>query len=113
MKAGEIWWATLDPVVGHEQAGRRPVLIVSANWWNGTAAPVVAIVPLSTKSKGMPHHIRLEADTSSGLGRQSYLLPEHLRYVDRQRLVSRAGAVTPICLDSVRAMIFMMLGSAE
>ena len=56
---GELWMADLDPVKGHEQAGRRPILIVSTNPFNYSAAGMIVIVPLSTKEKHVPLHVRV------------------------------------------------------
>lgn len=110
MRYGELWWAQLDPLVGHEQAGRRPVVVVSGDWWNETQAPVVGIVPLSSRAKGMPHHVKVEAGTG-GLAVDSYLMPEHFRYVDRRRLaVPVGGSLDEEVLQRLRTLIVRMLG---
>ena len=110
MRYAELWWAQLDPVVGHEQAGRRPVVIVSADWWNETQAPVVGIVPLSSRAKGMPHHIKVPAGVG-GLSKESFLMPEHLRYVDRRRLVAPVdGSLSPEVMLRLRTLILRMIG---
>jgi mRNA interferase MazF len=110
MRFGELWWANLDPVLGHEQAGRRPVVIVSADWWNSSPAPVVGIVPLTSRGRGLPHHVKVVAG-EGGLGVESYLMPEHLRYVDRRRLMTRVGgSLSPATLDALRPVIARMLG---
>ncbi len=109
MKRGELWWAVLDPVVGHEQAGRRPVVVVSANWWNQAGGPVVGIVPISSKVKGLPHHIAIP-EGMGGLPRASVLVPEHLRYVDRRRLVDPVGGeLSSEIMAKLRDLIFKMM----
>ena len=85
-------------------------MILSANWWTATRAPVVAIVPLSTKVKGLPHHIEVPAGTG-GLSKISYLLPEHLRFVDRRRLVQPiGGSLRTDLMARLRSVVFQMLG---
>ena len=109
MRRGQLWWAVLDPVVGHEQAGRRPVVIVSSNWWNQANAPVVGIVPISSKIKGLPHHIPVQAGMG-GLPRASVLLPEHLRFIDRRRLVEAVGGELNVeIMAKLRDIVFKML----
>lgn len=110
MRYAEVWWAQLDPVVGHEQAGRRPVVVVSGDWWNETHAPVVGIVPLSSRAKGMPHHIKVSAG-AGGLSVDSFLMPEHLRYVDRRRLVAPVGgSLSSEVMQRLRTLIVRMIG---
>ncbi|MBY0503467.1 MAG: type II toxin-antitoxin system PemK/MazF family toxin [Bryobacteraceae bacterium] len=110
MRYGELWWAQLDPVVGHEQAGRRPVVVVSGDWWNEIQAPVVGIVPLTSRAKGLPQHIKVPAG-SGGLAVDSFLMPEHLRYVDRRRLVALVGgSLDAALLERLRTLIIRMLG---
>ena len=99
-----------DPVLGHEQAGRRPVVVLSANWWTASPAPVIAIVPMSTKVKGLPHQIAVPTGTV-GLSKASYLLPEHLRFVDRRRLVEPIGGSLPEdTMTRLRTVLYRMLG---
>lgn len=54
---GEVWSAKLDPARGHEQAGARPVSIVSANGFNRGASGLVIVVPLTTRGRGIPGHV--------------------------------------------------------
>lgn len=54
---GDVWMANLDPTVGHEQAGKRPVLIVSADVFNASPADLVIVVPKTSRGKGIRTHI--------------------------------------------------------
>ena len=86
------------------------MVIVSADWWNETQAPVVGIVPLSSRAKGMPHHIKVPAGVG-GLSKESFLMPEHLRYVDRRRLVAPVdGSLSPEVMLRLRTLILRMIG---
>ena len=63
---GEIWSANLDPTKGSEQAGQRPVVIISGNTLN-EVMPIVIIVPITSKIKSYPTCVRLPADKITGL----------------------------------------------
>ncbi|NCR44934.1 MAG: type II toxin-antitoxin system PemK/MazF family toxin, partial [Microcystis aeruginosa SX13-01] len=51
---GEIWLADLNPVRGHEQAGKRPCLVISADLFNQGASGLVVVLPVTSKDKGIP-----------------------------------------------------------
>ena len=57
---GEIWMIDLDPTRGHEQAGKRPALIVSDDVFNSGPAGLVIVLPLTTKSKGVRSHVAVQ-----------------------------------------------------
>ncbi|MGI8648301.1 MAG: type II toxin-antitoxin system PemK/MazF family toxin [Acidimicrobiales bacterium] len=87
---GTIWLANLDPVIANEQAGRRPVIIVSADHaYNQLPINHVLAVPLTTRDRQLPHHIPVGIET--GLPRASFALPEYARAISRQRLVRQLG----------------------
>jgi mRNA interferase MazF len=90
-RRGEIWWAELDPVVGREQAGRRPVVIVSSDDFLESGANRAAIVPVTTKYRDLPSWVPINA--SLALRKPSWALPDQIRTVDFQRLVKYAGSV--------------------
>ena len=72
-KRGEVWVADLDPVRGHEQAGRRPVLIVSVDSFNAGPAQLVYVVPLTRTDRGVPLHVAI-APPEGGLRAPSVIL---------------------------------------
>jgi len=82
---GEIWDADLDPVRGHEQAGRRPVLIVSTDGLNRGPAQLVFAVPITRTARGIPSHIPIDPG-EGGLTARSYALCEALRSISIDRL---------------------------
>ncbi|HEY3999133.1 MAG TPA: type II toxin-antitoxin system PemK/MazF family toxin [Candidatus Xenobia bacterium] len=53
---GEIWLADMDPVRGHEQGGRRPVLVVSVDPFNQGPAGLVIVLPMTSRARGIPSH---------------------------------------------------------
>lgn len=73
---GDIAWMILDPRVGHEQSGRRPVLIISHGLLAENAGMAV-IVPITSKTKGLPYELSLKGTKTKGA-----LLPIHVKSVD-------------------------------
>lgn len=94
MKQGEIWNANLNPTKGSEQAGFRPVVIISGNLLN-QHLNVVIVVPLTTKIKKYKGNPILNPSKSNGLKAESEMLMFHIRSVSKERLVSRMGNIEP------------------
>lgn len=92
MKQGEIWQADLNPVKGSEQAGFRPVVILSGNLLN-QHLPVVIIAPLTTRVKHYKGNPILQPSETNGLSRQSELLVFHIRSISKDRLVKKIGTI--------------------
>jgi mRNA interferase MazF len=85
---GEVWLADLDPTRGREQAGKRPVLVVSTNDFNHGSVELVVVVSLTSKRKGVPWHV-LVKPPEAGLKSKSYIKCEDVRSVSRVRLTKR------------------------
>ena len=84
IRRGDIYYADLSPVVGSEQGGIRPVLIVQNNVGNRFSPTVIAAAITSQQSKAnLPTHIPLHAD-SSGLAKDSVVLLEQVRTIDNK-----------------------------
>lgn len=101
MKKGEIWHVNLNPVKGSEQAGRRPVVIVSGNLLN-VYAPVIYVCPLTTRIKNYKGDVILEPDTINGLLETSEVLIMHLRSVSKDRFEKKIGVITKEELEELR-----------
>jgi mRNA interferase MazF len=108
---GEIWIAALDPVVGHEQAGTRPVLVLSENIYNQGPAGLVFGIPITSKLRSLPHHLRLQPP-EGGLTLPSSLLCDGLRSLSRERLVRKLGVVSPTTLAKAEDILKILLGLA-
>ena len=94
VKRGDIFYADLSPVVGSEQGGTRPVLIVQNDVGNRYSPTVIAAAITSQQNKArLPTHIEIEARTY-GLSKNSIVLLEQVRTLDKRRLRERMG-----CLD--------------
>jgi mRNA interferase MazF len=91
-KQGEIWYVNLSPVEGSEQAGFRPVVILSGNLVN-QHLPVVIVAPLTTKIKNYKGHPVLNPGKENGLKARSELLVFHIRSVSGDRLFEKIGSI--------------------
>ncbi|MBR7037839.1 MAG: type II toxin-antitoxin system PemK/MazF family toxin [Oscillospiraceae bacterium] len=116
VRRGEIYYADLSPVVGSEQGGVRPVLIVQNDVGNRHSPTVIAAAITSRLDKAkLPTHISLEAATC-GLQRDSIVLLEQIRTIDKRRLKDRMGALTPDAMqrvDNAISVSFGLPGSAR
>lgn len=93
VKRGDIYYADLSPVVGSEQGGMRPVLIVQNDTGNRHSPTVIAAAITSQTGKArLPTHIELSA-RCCGLSRDSVILLEQIRTLDKSRLRERMGAL--------------------
>lgn len=108
MRYGEIYWAKPDPSVGSEQAGRRPVLLISSDDAIEALSSVVATIPLTTRDRGWATHIRLSGE-NTGLTQPSWALCEQVRTISTQRIAGRLGAVDTATLDGVARVLRYLL----
>ncbi len=91
IKRGEIYYADLSPVIGSEQGGIRPVLIVQNDVGNKFSPTVIAAAITSQRFKtSLPTHIQVNAD-NCGLAKDSIVLLEQVRTLDKKRLRERMG----------------------
>jgi len=107
---GEIWLAVLDPVRGHEQGGRRPVLIISADIYNAGPAGLVAVFPLTKTHRGIPLHVPVHPP-EGGLKVSSAILTDAIRSISKDRLIKRWGHVSQSTMKIIedRLRIFLDL----
>jgi mRNA interferase MazF len=105
---GEIWLADLDPTKGREQAGKRPVLVVSVGAFNQSRAELVVILPLTSTLRGIPWHVPVRAN-EGGLKNNSEIMCEAVRSVGKSRLVKRWGAVSPRAMAEVEDRLRILL----
>ncbi|MBR1483219.1 MAG: type II toxin-antitoxin system PemK/MazF family toxin [Ruminococcus sp.] len=110
IRRGDIYYADLSPVVGSEQGGIRPVLIVQNNIGNRFSPTVIAAAITSRQSKAkLPTHIPLHADTS-GLSKDSVVLLEQIRTIDKRRLKEKMGSVDAGAMNAVDNAISISFG---
>lgn len=110
VKRGDIYYADLSPVVGSEQGGMRPVLIVQNDTGNKHSPTVIAAAITSQIGKArLPTHIELEA-RSFGLTKDSVVLLEQIRTIDKKRLKERMGRVNDELMTKVDNAIAVSFG---
>ena len=90
-RRGEVWMANLDLTLGREQAGTRPVLVLSVDVFNHGPAELVNVLPLTSKNKNIPLHVPVEAP-EGGLSVTSYVKCEDIRSISTARLIQKRGA---------------------
>ena len=110
VKRGEIYYADLSPVVGSEQGGMRPVLIVQNDVGNRYSPTVIAAAITSQQNKAhLPTHIEIEARTY-GLSKNSVVLLEQMRTLDKRRLREKMGCLDEMAMHRVDGAIAISLG---
>lgn len=110
VKRGEIYYADLSPVVGSEQGGVRPVLIVQNDIGNRYSPTVIvaAITSQCTKTK-LPTHIEITSK-KCGLSKNSVILLEQMRTLDKSRLKEKIGDLEEYYMNFVDGAIKLSLG---
>ena len=110
VKRGEIYYADLSPVIGSEQGGVRPVLIVQNDVGNKYSPTVIAAAITSQQYKSnLPTHIPLSA-ASSGLAKDSIVLLEQVRTIDKRRLKEKMGTIDGNSMDRVDRALSVSFG---
>jgi len=102
VRQGELWYADLNPIVGSEQAGFRPLLIFSGNLLN-QYMPIVICLPLTSKVKNYKGNLVLEPGKTTGLKKRSEVLTFHIRSVSKDRLKKRIGQISADQLKLLRS----------
>lgn len=109
VKRGEIYYADLSPVIGSEQAGVRPVLIVQNDVGNKFSPTIIAIAITSKQKVKLPTHIEIEG-TKYGLDKDSVILAEQIRTLDKKRLREKVGKVDEETMEKVKKAIEISFG---
>ncbi len=116
IRRGDIYYADLSPVVGSEQGGIRPVLIVQNDTGNKYSPTVIAAAITSKTSKNkLPTHIEVSAaipidGENSGLAKNSVILLEQIRTIDKRRLKERMGKLDESTMRQVNSAIGISFG---
>ena len=100
VKKGDLYFADLSPVVGSEQGGVRPVLVVQNDVGN-KYSPTIIVAAITSQTKAqLPTHVKLEA-ADGGLSKNSVVLMEQLRTIDKRRLKDKVCHLDSAMLDKV------------
>lgn len=108
IKRGDIYYADLSPVMGSEQGGIRPVLIIQNDKGNQYSPTVIAAAITGRKKRWMPTHVQLYHQT--GLNRSSCIMLEQVRTIDRTRLVRYIGRLDDRTMAAVDTALAVSLG---
>jgi mRNA interferase MazF len=110
IKRGDIYYADLSPVVGSEQGGIRPVLIVQNDVGNKYSPTVIAAAITSQKFKTkLPTHINVNAH-DCGLSKDSVVLLEQIRTLDKQRLREKMGNLPETDMNRINSALSLSVG---
>lgn len=113
VKRGDIYYADLSPVIGSEQGGLRPVLIVQNDIGNKYSPTVIAAAITSKMGKSrLPTHIDIYAD-KVGLAKDSVILLEQIRTIDKKRLKEKMGHLDDSVMNAVNDAISISFGLGE
>ena len=106
-QAGDVLLADLDPVTGHEQGGRRPILVLSGPSYNELRNEQLIVAAITSRQRGLPFHIPLGAD--SGLRVPSWVQSESVRAISAQRVIRQLGHTRPETVTEVRNRVMNFL----
>jgi mRNA interferase MazF len=106
-QAGDVLLADLDPVAGHEQGGRRPVLVLSGPSYNELRNEQLIVAAITSRQRSLPFHIPLGAD--SGLSAPSWVQSETIRAISARRVISHLGRAHPQTVTEVRNRVINFL----
>lgn len=109
VKRGEVYVGDPNPVVGHEQGGRRPFLVVSVDLMNRSPARLAIAVPLTTTDRRNKLHVRVDPP-EGGLERVSFAMPEMVRSLSTIRLRRRLGRASPDTVEAVANRVGLLVG---
>lgn len=105
---GEVWIASLDPIIGHEQQGMRPVLVISINDFNLCGAERAIVVPITTKGSQRPFRVAHRAD-EGGLAEPGWVLCDQIRSVSTLRFRRCCGDISDETLGKVQDQLAVLL----
>ena len=110
VKKGDLYFADLSPVVGSEQGGVRPVLVVQNDVGNKFSPTIIVAAVTSKRNKAdLPTHVEIDA-AENGLTKNSVVLLEQLRTIDKRRLKERIGTIDKTRLPEVNEALSVSLG---
>ena len=107
-RQGEVWFCELDPICGREQAGRRPVAVVSVDQLGAGPSGLAIVVPLTTAPQDNPIRPRLDPP-EGGIRERSWALPDMVRSADRNRLVERWGRLSPDTVEQLSSRVRLLV----
>jgi mRNA interferase MazF len=108
LNSGDVLLCDLNPVTGREQGGIRPIVVVSHQRYAVIPGLILA-VPLTSRDRGLEHHVGIPANDRTGLDRPSYAMTEQIRAVSDRRTGRRLGAVGDETLAAISRYLHLFL----
>ncbi len=106
---GEVWDVALDPVLGHEQGGKRPALVVSVDQFNQGPSGLVIVVPITSRDRKIRSWVAIEAG-EGGCKMRSFAMCEAIRSISLERMTQRRGMVSSEIVKKVEDRLRIILG---
>ncbi len=110
VKKGDIFFADLSPSIGSEQNGTRPVLIVQNNTGNKFSPTVITAAITSHHKNDLPTHVTIKSEECQGLKKDSVVLLEQIRTLDKRRLKFKLGSINQNLINRVDKALTVSLG---
>jgi len=95
-------------VVGHEQGGKRPVVVVSHERYSVVPGLFLA-VPLTSRDRGLEHHVEIPASALTGLSRVSYAMTEQVRAISKDRAGRQLGKASAVTLAAISRYLHLFI----
>lgn len=108
MTTGDVLLCDLNPVAGREQGGIRPVVVVSHPRYAAIPGLFLA-VPLTTRDRGLEHHVKIPADARTGLKQASYAMTEQIRAMSEERAGRRLGQVSDGTITEISRYLHLFI----
>jgi mRNA interferase MazF len=108
LSSGDVLLCDLNPVAGREQGGIRPVVVVSHDRYEVIPGLFLAI-PLTSRDRGLEHHIQVPADSRTGLKRVSYAMTEQIRAMSEERAGRRLGQLDDETLTVISRYLHLFI----
>lgn len=104
VRSGDVWLVQFDPVIGHEQAGRRPAIVVSGDDYHRVQLGLATFVPITSQGRGWASYVPVTGP-STGLHRSSFALADQIRTMSVDRMDRRLGNVDTNTLAAIRSYL--------
>lgn len=111
IKRGDIIWVQYEDTIGSEQSGERPAMVIQNDKGNKHSPTIVVADITSSKTKAkLPVHVELKRNSTSGLSKDSIILFEQLKTIDKRRIIKKEGEVPSNLLDKINKALKISLG---
>ncbi len=108
-REGEVWDVQFSPTMGVEQAGIRPALVLSNDWFNAAENLLFVAVPITGTDRNIRYQVKIQGK-EGGLSEHSVIMCEQIRSMDRRRFLRKRGTVSGQTLAQVKRIATMFVG---